>query len=72
MKKYEVLLSDRANDDMESIYKYIAEILLAPIAAANQYDRIAEAILSLDVMPERIKLMDSEPERSKGLKGIDY
>ena len=36
----------------------------------KQYDRIAEAILSLEEMPERIKLMDSEPERSKGLRPL--
>ena len=70
MKHYEVLISDKANEDMEGIYKYIAETLLAPMAAAKQYDRIADAILSLEDMPERIKLMDSEPERSKGLRPL--
>ena len=43
---------------------------LAPDTAINQYARIAEAILSLEVMPERIKLMNSEPERSKGLRPL--
>jgi plasmid stabilization system protein ParE len=70
MKHYEVLISDKANEDMESIYEYIAETLLAPIAAANQYDRIVEAILSLEEMPERIKIIDSEPGRSKGLRSL--
>ena len=70
MNVYEVLISEKANDDMEAIYTYIAETLLAPDAAANQYDRIAKAILSLDVMPKRIKLMDSEPERSKGIRAM--
>ena len=70
MKHYEVLISDKANEDMEGIYKYIAETLLAPMAAAKQYDRIADAILSLEDMPERIKLMVSEPERSKGLRPL--
>jgi len=51
MRHYEVLISDKANDDMEGIYKYIAETLLAPMAAAEQYDRIADAILSLEDMP---------------------
>jgi len=70
MKVYEVLLSNKANDDMDAIYMYIAETLLSPETAAAQYDRIAEAILSLEVMPMRIKLMDSEPERSKGLRAM--
>ena len=71
MKKYEVLISDKANDDLEDIYTYIAETLLSPETAASQYDRIAEAILSLEVMPKRIKLVDSEPERSKELRAMN-
>ena len=70
MRHYEVLISDKANEDMEAIYKYIAETLLVPATAAKQYDRIAESILSLESMPERIKIMDSEPEHSKGLRPL--
>ena len=70
MKHYEVIISDKANEDMEAIYRYIAEMLLEPTIAAKQYDRIAEAILTLEEMPERIRIMDSEPERSKGLRPL--
>ena len=70
MKQYEVLISDKANEDMEAIHKYIAQTLLSPGAADKQYDRIADAILSLERMPERIKAMDSEPERSEGLRPL--
>ena len=68
MKHYDVLISDKANNDMEAIYAYIAETLLSPVTAARQYDRIADAILSLETMPTRVKLMDSELERSRGLR----
>lgn len=34
----------------------------------GQYNRIADAILKLDVMPERFRIMDSEPECSKKLQ----
>ena len=34
----------------------------------ERYDRIADAILSLEKMPERIKIMDSEPEHSISLR----
>ena len=68
MNVYEVLISEKANDDMEAIYTYIAEVLLAPVAAANQYDRIAEAILSLDVMPNRINLWIQSQNAPKGLE----
>ena len=70
MKHYEVLISDKANEDIENIYKYITDTLQAPLAAVNQYDRIADAILTLEIMPERIKVMDSEPEHSKGLRPL--
>jgi len=70
MKHYEVLISDKANKDMEDIYEYISEVLSRPVTAAKQYDRIADAILSLEKMPERIKIMDSEPEHSKGLRPL--
>ena len=70
MRHYEVLISDKANEDIESIYRYIAETLLVPDPAAKQYDRITEGILSLENMPERIKVMDSEPEHSKGLRPL--
>ena len=70
MNQYEVLISDKASEDMEAIYRYISETLLAPEAAAEQYDRIADAILSLEEMPERIKVMDSEPEYSKSFRSL--
>ena len=70
MKQYEVWISDKAYDDMDAIYNYIADTLLEPIIAAKQYDRIADAILSLEQMPKRIKIINSEPERSKGYRPL--
>ena len=70
MKHYEVLISDKANEDMEAIFRYISKTLLAPESAVNQYNKIADAILSLEEMPERIKVMDSEPEHSRGLRPL--
>ena len=48
MEKYTVNITDDAIADMENIYNYIAYELLAPENAKGQYDRIADAILSLD------------------------
>lgn len=70
MNHYEVLISDKANNDMEAIYEYISETLRSPAIAIKQYDRIADAILSLEEMPERIRFIDSEPERSIGLRPL--
>ena len=70
MKQYRILITDEALNDMESIYEYIAEELLAPDTAMGQYNRIADAIETLDQMPERIKLMESEPEKTRGLRKL--
>lgn len=68
MKRYAVKITDRALADMEEIYNYIAEQLHAPENAINQYNRIAEAIEKLDLFPERIAIMESEPEYTMGLR----
>ena len=52
MKQYTVRITDRATDDMEEIYNYIALQLQAPENAMRQYNRIAEAIEGLHIFPE--------------------
>ena len=54
--------------DMEDMYTYIAFRLHAPENARNQYKRIADQILTLEYMPERYKVLDIEPEHSKGIR----
>ncbi|MDD7020533.1 MAG: type II toxin-antitoxin system RelE/ParE family toxin [Hornefia butyriciproducens] len=70
MTHYKTHITDEALNDMESIYEYIAEELLAPDTAMGQYNRIADAIETLDQMPERIRLMEREPERTRGLRRL--
>ncbi|MDE7427802.1 MAG: type II toxin-antitoxin system RelE/ParE family toxin [Lachnospiraceae bacterium] len=70
MKQYLVQITDRALADMEEIYTYIAEQLQAPENAMGQYNRIAEAIQKLDVFPERVRIMESEPENTMGLRQL--
>ena len=70
MKQYTVRITDKALADMEEIYNYIAIQLQAPENAMGQYNRIAEAIEELYVFPERVKLMESEPERIMGLRQL--
>ena len=64
MEVYSVNISEVALADMESIYNYIAKTLVAPEGALRQYNRIANAILSLDTLPERYPFFDMEPEYS--------
>ncbi|SEA18695.1 Plasmid stabilization system protein ParE [Pseudobutyrivibrio sp. ACV-2] len=52
MTKYTVELMPRAYRDIEEIYAYIAYEKLSPENAKGQIDRIKEAILGLDTLPE--------------------
>lgn len=70
MKQYTVQITDTALADMEEIYNYIAIQLQAPENAMGQYNRIAEAIEGLSMFPERVRLMESEPERMIGLRQL--
>ncbi len=70
MKQYRIQITDKALSDMEEIYNYIAEQLEAPEAAMGQYNRIADAIETLDTFPERVKLMETEEECALGLRQI--
>lgn len=70
MKQYTVQITDRALADMEEIYTYIAEQLQAPENAMGQYNRIAEAIQKLNMFPERVRIMESEPENKMGLRQL--
>lgn len=67
-QRYHVYLERQAETDLYGIYRYIAEVLLEKQIAAKVYQRIKAAILELDHMPERIKLMDDEPWHSRGLR----
>ena len=68
MKQYDVKISHAALSDMEQIYSYIADRLLETDTAMGQYNLIAEAIQSLNILPERCALVESEPERTQGLR----
>ena len=52
MGKRIVEITQTALDDMEGIYDYIADVLLAAENAMGQYNRIADAILTLESNPE--------------------
>lgn len=70
MKQYEVKITDRALADIGSIYDHIANHLSATGTAMKQYDRIADAIESLDTFPNRCKLFDVQPEHDLGMRQL--
>ena len=66
MTKYEVIISEQAAQDMNDIYEYIHSVIGMPQIAMVQFDRIADAIETLDIFPERIKIMpDSQRQNMK-------
>ena len=70
MKRYLLKITDKALLDMAAIYDYIARQLQAPETAMQQYNRIAEAIETLNTFPERFPLFPSQPEQSLGMRQL--
>lgn len=68
MKLYIVQITDEALQNMEEIYNYVAIELLAPDAAMNLYNKIADEIMKLNYLPDKIRIMDSEPEDSRQIR----
>ena len=66
--KYDVRLSKQAETDLRDIFEYIAFELLAPENAASQLDRIEKKILSLSDFPEKFRLYEREPWKSRNTR----
>lgn len=54
--------------DLRGIYEYIAFELLSPDNAAGQLDRLEKNITGLGDFPEKFRLYEKEPWRSRGLR----
>ena len=65
---YSVKITAEADNDLRSIYEYIAFELKSSENAIRQFDRLEQSILKLNEMPERYKLYENEPWKSKGLR----
>ena len=70
MKQYKVEITKEALQNMEDIYNYIANELLSPENAMRQYDRIAGAILKLDIFLEKFRVLKSEREKQRELRRL--
>ncbi len=65
---YEIRMTPQAQNDLRGIFEYIALTLQSPMNAASQLDRLEESIDSLEQMPERFRVYDKEPWRSRNLR----
>lgn len=65
---YEIALTPEASRDLREIYRYIAVELQAEQTADRLLDRLEESILKLQELPERFRVYDREPWRSRNLR----
>jgi len=56
--KYRIIFSRQADTDLRNINEYITFTLLEPSIAVRQLGRIEKAILSLDEIPERFRMVE--------------
>ena len=70
MREWAVTTLPGAEKDISDIYSYIATVLMEPAVAGRLVARLKKAIHSLENMPERYRLYDKEPLRSKGLRMV--
>jgi toxin ParE1/3/4 len=68
MKKYQVIITNEAENDLLDVFRYIALELLEPTIARNLCDSIEEEIVKLNSMPDRHALYKHEPWFSRGLR----
>ena len=65
---YSVKISKQAENDLPSIYEYIAFELLSLQNAQGQISRLESNILKLKEMPERFSVFEKEPWKSRNLR----
>lgn len=68
MTSYTVEITEEALADMNQLYYYIAVNLKSPENAMGQYNRIAENILKLDIMPERHSIISSKLDHFRKIR----
>lgn len=65
MSRYSIYISNQAEQDLREIYEYIAFELLAPENAAAQLSRLEAAVEKLETFPEKHRLYNKEPWKSR-------
>jgi len=68
MRQYEIIITPAAENDLQEIFRYIANELLDPQTANNLCDTIEQEILKLGTMPDRYPPFKKEPWFSRGLR----
>ena len=66
--QWKVEYSNKARDDLKTVFEVIAYDFLEFTTAKKQVERIMKAVRSLDLMPLRHSIYDEEPLKSKNLR----
>jgi addiction module toxin, relE/stbE family len=72
LNKYSVKIYSRAYQDLELIYKYIAEELLEPSTAMEIVEGLEKSIFSLEEQPERGTIRRIGAYANQGYRQIFY
>lgn len=68
MDKYSIRITRQARAHLREIRKYIENELMSPSAAKNTIAAIKGEMLSLEIMPQRIRLTPEKPWSSQGIR----
>ena len=68
--KYNVIVQESAELDIDGIIEYISHGLQERRLALNLYRRLTESMFSLKTMPERCKIIDEEPYKAMKLRRL--
>lgn len=65
---FEIRYTTRATSDLKDLYTYLAFSRNEKVIARKLLDRIRKEIRSLDMLPERFRVVDWEPWASKKMR----
>ena len=71
MKHYHVRITRHAMEKLNGIRTYIAVHLGSPMTAERLRDRLIDSIERLSGSPNRFKVVDFEPEHSRGIRRMN-
>lgn len=70
MRTYEVVVTPDARDDLAEIRDHIAYRLGSPSSARSTLRSIRKGLGTLTAMPGRVRTVDQEPWRSRGVRRL--
>ncbi len=70
MDKYSIKIMDMANNNIDDIYRYISNELLAKNAAIDIISKLESAIISLETMPKRFTTRKTGNYARKGYRQL--